>query len=162
MEFRILGPLEVVEGDRPLSLGGTKRRALLAMLLLRSNRVVAVDELVEALWGDDPPKTAEHSIQVHVSELRKALEHADDGHSSIVRRSLGYAIEVPDGAVDVSRFERLSEQGRAAVAAGDPTEGARLLRSALEVWRGPALADFTYDEFARSDIERLEELRLVA
>ncbi len=73
MEFRILGPLEVVDGDRRIPLGGRKRRALLAMLILRRQQVVSVDELIDALWGDDPPKTAEHSVQVYVSELRKAL-----------------------------------------------------------------------------------------
>src|SRR5213596_974564 len=78
MEFKILGPLEVVEGDRKLPLGGAQRKALLAMLLLRANRVIGIDELVERTWGDDPPKTAEHSIQVHVSELRKILEEGGD------------------------------------------------------------------------------------
>src|SRR6266576_3728668 len=99
MEFRILGALEVVEGDRTLPLGGAQRKALLAMLLLGANRVVGIDELVEGMWGDHPPKTAEHSIQVHVSELRKVLESASSGdtdaQASIVRRSLGYAIELP-------------------------------------------------------------------
>ena len=131
MEFKILGPLEVVEGDRKLPLGGAQRKALLAMLLLRANRVIGIDELVERTWGDDPPKTAEHSIQVHVSELRKILEEGGDagGRASIVRRSLGYAIELPEQSLDVHRFERLAEQGRAALAAGMPSTSGEDRRS---------------------------------
>jgi DNA-binding SARP family transcriptional activator/class 3 adenylate cyclase len=163
MEFRILGALEVVEGDRTLPLGGAQRKALLAMLLLGANRVVGIDELVEGMWGDDPPKTAEHSIQVHVSELRKVLESGDaDGRATIARRSLGYVIELPEQALDLDRFERLAERGRAALEAGDPTDAARILGDALDLWRGPALADFVYDDFAQTPIERLESLRLAA
>ncbi len=158
MEFRILGPLEVVDGDRRIPLGGRKRRALLAVLILRRQQVVSVDELIEALWGDDPPKTAEHSVQVYVSELRKAL--GDDGTADVVHRPPGYVLDVPAVAIDVDRFDGLRERGRAALGDQDPARAAGLLADALAVWRGPPLADFAYDDFARAQIERLEELRL--
>ena len=162
MEFRILGPLEVVDGDRRIPLGGRKRRALLAMLILRRQQVVSVDELIDALWGDDPPKTAEHSIQVYVSELRKALGGVgEDGTVVVARHDPGYALDVPPSAIDLYRFDVLRERGQAALGEQDPARAAVLFREALAVWRGPALADFAYDDFARAEIERLAELRLI-
>src|SRR4029079_14237689 len=160
MEFRILGPLEVVEGDRQISLGGRKPRALLAMLILRRGQIVSVDELVEALWGDDQPKTAEHSVQVYVSELRKVLGDAADASTVVEHRDPGYALDVPDAEIDLHRFEGLRALGRAALEEDDPTRASTLLAEALGVWRGAALADFTYDDFARGEIQLLEELRL--
>src|SRR6476646_5392261 len=160
MEFRILGPLEVVEGDRQIPLGGRKPRALLAMLILRRGQVVAVDELVDALWGDEPPKTADHSIQVYVSELRKALGGPSDGSAIVARRDPGYTLDVPETAIDLHRFDGLRARGRTALDAADPAQASELLAEALAVWRGAALADFTYDDFARGEIERLVELRL--
>src|SRR5262245_4594685 len=160
MEFRILGPLEVVDRDRQIPLGGRKPRALLAMLILRRRQIVAVDELVEALWGDQPPKTADHSVQVYVSDLRKALGGSPDDRSAIIRRDPGYTLDVSDAAIDVHRFSELRSRGRAALEDQDPERASRLLAEALAVWRGAALADFTYDDFARGEIERLEEVRL--
>ncbi len=162
MEFRILGPLEVVDGERTLPLGARTRRALLAVLLLRRGQVVSVDEIVEALWGAEPPRTAEHSIQVYVSELRKVLgaDPVADAPVAITLQPPGYAMRIPSEALDVNRSERLAERGRAAMAAGDPGAAAALLGEALDLWRGPPLADFAYDDFARGDIESLEELRL--
>ena len=162
MEFRILGPLEVVDGDRRIPLGGRKRRALLAMLILRRQQVVSVDELIDALWGDDPPKTAEHSVQVYVSELRKALGGmGEDGNVVVARHDPGYALDVPPSAIDLYRFDVLRGRGQAALGEQDPARAAVLFREALAIWRGPALADFAYDDFARAEIERLEELRLI-
>src|SRR6476646_7504875 len=160
MEFRILGPLEVVEGDRQIQLGGRKPRALLAMLILRRGQIVTVDELVEALWGDEPPKTADHSVQVYVSELRKALGGSPDGSTTVVHRDPGYTLDVPETAIDLHRFEGLRVRGRAALEEDDAERASELLSEALGVWRGAALADFTYDDFARGEIERLDELRL--
>jgi len=160
MEFRILGPLEVVEGDRQIPLGGRKPRALLAMLILRRRQIVSVDELIEALWGDEPPKTADHSVQVYVSVLRKALGGSSDGSTLVVRRDPGYTLDVPDTATDLQRFEGLRARGRASLEVGEPARASTLLAEALGVWRGATLADFAYDDFARGEIERLEELRL--
>src|ERR1051325_3976959 len=138
MEFRILGPLEVrAEADRALELGGRKQRALLAVLLLHANRVLASDRLIEALWGDSPPGTASTALQGYVSQLRKALAPA----VPIITCEPGYLIQVDAGELDLDRFERLVEEGRRALSGHDaPTATARL-RAALELWRGPALAD---------------------
>lgn len=145
MEFRILGPLEVVDADRPLALGGERQRALLALLLTRANEVVSTDSLIDELWGMRPPKQALNTIQYYVSQLRKTL-----GAERIVTRAPGYVIRVERDELDLGRFEQLSEEGTA-----------ESLHAALELWRGPALADLAYESFARDEASRLEELRLV-
>src|ERR671937_319806 len=122
MEFRILGPLEAVVNGEPLDLGGPKQRVLLAMLLLRANRVVPRDRLIDALWEDDPPETARKALQVHVSQLRKLV-----GADRVRTRPPGYLLEVEDDELDLARFESLRAAGR--------------LRDALALWRGPPLAD---------------------
>ena len=144
MEFRILGPLEVVEDGRPVELGGQKQRALLALLLLEANRVVSRDRLIDALWEDDPPETALKALQVHVSNLRKQL-----GRDRIVTKPPGYAIRVEPGELDLESFERLAAE-----------EGPGQLAEALALWRGPPLADFAQTRFALSDIGRLDERRV--
>ena len=159
MEFRILGPLEVVEGDRQIQLGGRKPRALLAMLILRRRQIVAVDDLIEAVWGDEAPKTADHSVQVYVSELRKALDTPDTS-TIVVRRDPGYALELRKPPLTCTVSKISAQRGRAALDEEDSARASALLAEALGVWRGTALADFTYDDFARGEIERLEELRL--
>ncbi len=158
MEFKILGPLEVTEQGRSLPLGGRKPRALLAMLLLRHGRVRSVDELIGGLWGDEAPAGAEHGLQVYVSELRKLLGGGEG--VTITRREPGYVMEIPADALDLDRFERLRQRGRAALAANEPAEAGASLKEALALWRGAPLADFAFDEFARSEIDRLESLRL--
>ena len=145
MEFRILGPLEVLDGDRPLALGGERQRALLALLLTRPTEVVSTDRLVDDLWGAHPPRTALNTIQYYVSQLRKTL-----GADRIVTRPPGYLIRVEPEELDLARFERLSEEGTI-----------ESLHAALELWRGPALSDLAYESFARDEASRLEELRLV-
>jgi predicted ATPase/DNA-binding SARP family transcriptional activator len=165
MEFRILGPLEVRQGERVLALGGAKQRALLAILVVHANRVVSTDRLIDLLWGDDAPSTAGNTLQVYVSQLRKALEPTRTRRSPaqvLVRRAPGYVLEVAEDDIDAYRFERLVESGRAALAASDHDTAATVLRRALDLWRGPALADFGYEPFAQSEITRLEELRMAA
>ena len=149
MEFRILGPLEVYDGGRPIALGGAKQRSLLAMLLLNANRVVSVERLLEALWGEQQPASGAKALHVYVSQLRKAL--ADH---RVVTQSPGYVLSVDPGELDEMKFEALRAQAESA----DPREGAELLREALSLWRGAPLADLAYEEFARSEIARLEEL----
>ena len=142
MEFRVLGPLEVVADDgTPLALGGGKPRALLAALLLEPNRVVSTDRLIDALWGDDPPASGAAALQVHVHALRKAL-----GAERIATRPPGYALVVQSGELDSERFEALAGDGA--------------LDEALALWRGPALADLADEPFARSEVARLDERRL--
>src|SRR5215216_110230 len=152
MDFRILGPLEVSAHDRPLALGGIKQRSLLAVLLLHANEVVSSDRLIDELWGDAPPPTAAKSLQVHVSRLRKTL-----GEQRLATRPPGYLLQVDTSELDLSRFERLAGEATGV----EPSRAAEKLREALALWRGPALADLAYEPFARIEIARLEELRLV-
>jgi DNA-binding SARP family transcriptional activator len=157
LEFRLLGPLEVRRGGEPLALGGARPRALLACLLLGRGRVVSVDELVDGLWGESPPRTARHMVEVYVSKLRKRL---DSG--VLLTRPPGYLLQPERQRVDVERFERLLGEGAEALARSDASRASASLAAALALWRGPALADFTYEPFAQAEIARLEELRLVA
>jgi DNA-binding SARP family transcriptional activator len=153
MEFRLLGPLEVVEHDRVLVLGGGRQRALFAVLLLHANEVVSADRLIDGLWGQTPPATAGKIVQVYVSRLRKEL-----GNGRLVTRSPGYLLRVERSELDLARFEQfVAEAGRA-----DPRSAALKLRRALALWRGPPLAEFAWAPFAPVEIARLEELHLEA
>ena len=153
VEFRILGPLEVVDDDRAVVLGGQKQRALLGLLLVRAGQVVSTDKLVDELWGEDPPKAAKNSLQNLVVQLRKLL-----GQDALVTRPPGYVLQVESGRTDLGRFELLVAQARTA----EPAERAALLREALALWRGPPLADLAFESFALAETRRLEELRLEA
>jgi len=164
MEFRILGPLDVVEDGRSLELGGPKQRALLAALLLRANEVVSQDRLIDDLWGEAPPPTAAKTLQAYVSRLRKALAE-EGGEAPAVRletRAHGYFLRIPPDALDADAFQRGLDEGRRALARDDPRRAAELLREALGLWHGPALADLAYESFAQPEVARLEELRLTA
>jgi DNA-binding SARP family transcriptional activator len=163
IEFRVLGPLQAVEGDRMLPLGGSKQRALLALLLLDRDRVVSRDRLIDALWGDRPPASAANSVQVYVSKLRRLLAGDEqDAGSTLVTEAPGYRLRVPAGALDADEFERLLAEGRAALGAGTFAEAERLLADSLAIWRGPALADLAAEPFVQPEIARLEGLRLQA
>jgi DNA-binding SARP family transcriptional activator len=146
MKFRLLGPLEV-------ALGGRKQRSLLAVLLLQANEVVSTERLIDELWGESPPSTVGKSVQVYVSRLRKQL-----GGDRLITRAPGYLLRVDPSELDVACFERLLAEARRL----DPEPAAERLRKALDLWRGPALADLSYEPFAQSSIARLGELRLVA
>ena len=152
-EFRILGPLEVEGPSGTVALGGQRQRALLAMLLLEAGRVVPTERLVDQLWGEGAPKTATTSLQNAISRLRREL-----GEELLETRSPGYVLRVDAERIDVNRFERLLRAARGAA----PRERRELLQQALGLWRGPALADFAFEQFAQAEIRRLEELRLVA
>jgi DNA-binding SARP family transcriptional activator len=157
MEFRVLGPLEALDGGQAVKLGGGKQRALLAVLLLEANAVVSSDRLVDLLWGDEPPATAAHSIQVYVSNLRKAI-----GQERLRTRPPGYVLEVGPDELDLARFERLLDEGRRRLAEGLAEQADAMLREALDLWHGAPLADFAYEPFAQAAISRLDELRLSA
>jgi DNA-binding SARP family transcriptional activator len=159
IEFRVLGPLEARVGERTLPLGGMKQRALLAALLLQANEVVTSDRLIDELWGAEPPRTAATALQVHVSQLRKALK-AD--RELLLTRAGGYLIALEPDQLDLHRFERLASEGERALADGDAVSALANLRAALDLWHGPPLGDLTYEPFAHVPILRLEELRLAA
>jgi DNA-binding SARP family transcriptional activator len=155
MEYRILGPLEVWHQGGEVSLGGPKPRALLAVLLLHANEVVSADRLIDELWGEDTPEGARAALQVNVARLRKALPE-----EVLATRAPGYVIRVEQDALDLHRFEHLVEEGRGLLAAGLAGDASVRLGEALSLWRGAALADFTYEDFAQAAIGRLEEIRL--
>ena len=166
VEFRLLGALEVVAGDRVIEIGSLKQRCLLASLLLRLNRPVPVDVLVEELWGDAPPASVQATLQSLVSRLRRACETPEpDGDGDAVRlrgRDGGYVLEAAPDRVDAFRFERLVADGRDAARRGDPAGAAARLEAALALWRGPALGELADRPFARLEAPRLEEARLGA
>ncbi|HEU5373448.1 MAG TPA: BTAD domain-containing putative transcriptional regulator [Gaiellaceae bacterium] len=155
MHFRLLGPLEVDADGLPVSLGGARARALLALLLVHRNEVVPLDKIVDELWTE-PPKTAEQVVRVYVSNLRKALEPPQ----VILTRGSGYLLQVGADDVDVDRFDALRTEGHRLLAAGEVAQAAETLGEALALWRGAPLQDFAYERFAQSEIGRLEGLRL--
>ncbi len=158
VDFRVLGPLEAGDGREPLALGPRKQRALLARLLLDAGRTVSVERLLDDLWGDELPDTAVKMVQIYVSGLRKALP-AD----RLQTRPPGYCLELrPEDELDLRRFEELTGVGRTALARGDAAGAAEAFRAALALWRGPALAEFAVEPFARVEGARLEELQLAA
>ncbi|HSC51668.1 MAG TPA: alpha/beta fold hydrolase [Gaiellaceae bacterium] len=161
VDFRLFGGLEVAVGGRRLRFGGAKERGLLAYLLLNVNRVVSRPAVIDALWGDDAPPTAEHGVEVFVSRLRSSLEPADPG-AVLVTRPGGYELVADPERVDVQRFERLVERGRRELEAGRAAAAAATLRTALDLYEGDPLADVAQLPFAAAEARRLEEVRLAA
>jgi DNA-binding SARP family transcriptional activator len=155
VEFRILGPLEVVDDGRALRLGSRKQRALLALFVLHAGKVVSRDRLIDDLWHGAPPAAAETTLRAHISRLRSVL-----GASRLLSRPPGYSLVLAPEELDAARCERLLAEARGALARGGAAEAADGLRSALGLWRGSVLADVAYEPFAQGEIARLEELRL--
>jgi DNA-binding SARP family transcriptional activator len=156
--------LEVLDGQRLVELGRPKQRALLAVLLVHADQVVAVDRLIEELWGEQPPAQAAASLQAYVSNLRRALEPGRPARAPprvLVTQPPGYRLAVAPGDLDADRFQALGEEGHRLLEAGRPSQAAPVLGEALGLWRGPALADVADEPFAQAERQRLEELRLV-
>jgi DNA-binding SARP family transcriptional activator len=151
VEFRILGPLEIVDDDRELTLARPKQRALLALLLLRANQVVASGELLDAAWGERPPQTAPTALHGHVSALRKLL-----GAGAIETRPPGYLLRVDPGRIDLGQFQALVQEARNE---SEVTRRRELLQAALSLFRGEPLADLRDEPFAREEAARIQELR---
>ena len=174
MDYRILGPLEVRDGSRPLALGGERQRAVLAILVLHRNEVVSADRLIDELWGESPPPGARQTVRAYVSKLRRAMaangaspavggdSEREPGDGVLLTRGHGYVLEVLPGELDLDRFAEAAERGRDALATGRPADAARLLRESLALWRGAPLAEFSYEGFAQTAIAQLEELHLGA
>jgi DNA-binding SARP family transcriptional activator len=161
VQFGILGPLDVRRDGERLALGGPKQRSLLALLLLNANKVVSRDRLIEELWSGQPAEAA-HALDVAVSRLRKALSGSGNGEARLLTRPPGYLLQIEAGELDLHRFERLLAEGRAARAVGDIEEAAAKLGEAEALWRGRPLADLEFEPFVRVEVDRLEELRMVA
>ena len=165
MDFRILGPLEILDEGRAITLGGRRQRALLALLLLHANETLSTDRLIDKLWGERPPAGAAKTVQVQVSRLRKALRAEvgnDPAAGVVVTRERGYELRLDPERLDAHRFERLVAEGRSELAGGDPEQAIAALERALLLWRGPPLAEFAYEPFAPPEIARLDDLRMAA
>jgi DNA-binding SARP family transcriptional activator len=157
MNYGVLGPLEVRDGDRPLSLGGARQRALLAILLVRPNEVVSSDQLADAVWNGEPPASAANVVQGHVSDLRKML-----GREAIATRGAGYQLVVEPERIDLHRFERLVGEGTRALTDGRASDASAQLCEALDLWRGRALADIADNDLLGAEARRLDELHFLA
>ncbi|MCW2940336.1 MAG: AfsR family transcriptional regulator [Actinomycetia bacterium] len=155
LRFGILGGLVVYDGDRPLPLGPFKQRVVLAMLLCRPNQVVSVAALTDALWDDDPPRTAHKNLQVYVSALRRALGSSRDGR--IARVATGYRLEVDPDQLDLLRFHDLARAGREVVLGGDNVAAAQILGEAVRLWRGSVFPDLTVVPALAAEAKRLDE-----
>src|SRR3954469_11514047 len=165
VEFGLLGALEVRVEGRLATIGSRQQRLVLLELLLRPGEAVGSDKIIDDLWGERPPRTAAKALQVHVSQLRRVLEEPGTAGSHaqvLVTEPPGYALHLNSDAVDVHRFERLLDEGRAALAAGAADVAADKLRAGLALWRGPPLGDLAFEPFAQPAVARLEELRLDA
>ncbi|MDN3353765.1 BTAD domain-containing putative transcriptional regulator [Actinomadura sp. DC4] len=156
MKIRILGPLEIADGDRRVSIGAPKQRALLAALILRANRVVPTAELAGYVWDDAPPSSARLTLQGYVLRLRRALEPLDG--VAIVTEPAGYLLRADPGEVDACRFESLLAEADRHARTGDAAAEATLLREALGLWRGEPLADVESESLRREEAGRLPEL----
>jgi len=161
VEFLILGPLEVLDDDGPLPLGGAKQRAALAILLLHRNEVVSRDHLIDGIWAESPPPSATHTLETYMSRLRKGL-HQDGEPERILTRAPGYLLRVDAGELDLERLEILTDRGKRALAANDPAKAAGIFREGLALFRGAPLEDLAYSPFARDEVSRLEDLRILA
>ncbi len=160
MEFRLLGPVDLVAGGRSILPGSTRQRDLLTLLLLDRNRVVSTDRLIDRLWDGRPPATATAALQVYIAKLRKLLaQHNSYSPAVIVTTSGGYSLEVDEAFIDARCFEDLVHRGRAAMASGSARSASVTLAEALSLWRGDALADVRHLDGAQIEATRLEELR---
>ena len=161
LQFRVLGPVEVTDGGQSLPLGGPKQRALLADLILNAGRVVPTARLIDDLWGDAPPATAGHTVEAYIARLRRVLR---DGSAPgvLLTRPPGYVLDVDPGQVDAVRFEQLAQDAVAAADRDDHEQTSALLRAALALWRGQALADIAETPFARGAATRLNDQHLLA
>jgi DNA-binding SARP family transcriptional activator/streptogramin lyase len=157
MDFRILGPMEVTDGDRAIAFAASKQRALLGVLLLHPGEVVSSERLIDELWGERPPATAAKVLQTYIFQLRRAL-----GAGLIATRPPGYLLAIDEGSVDAGRFRHMAARAGRLVTMGQPEQADPLYREALALWRGPPLADVAFESFARNEVERLDEERLAA
>jgi DNA-binding SARP family transcriptional activator/streptogramin lyase len=160
MDFHLLGPLEVRDGDRAVHVGEGRQRSVLAFLLLHHDELVTTDRLIDALWGERPPPTAGKVLQNQIAQLRRAL--GDREATLLQTHGHGYVLCLAGGRLDIELFEDLVREGDAALADDDPERASSALTAALELWRGPALTEFAFEPFARTEIARLEGERVAA
>src|SRR6266536_3478965 len=165
VDFLLLGPLEARQAGRPLRLGSIKHRVLLAKLLLHANQVVSTDELIDTVWGEQPPLTVRQSLQNHVASLRRAIEATGapaNPPRTLRTRDPGYLLEVDPDQLDLHRFRRLVDEGRGTLEGGEATTAVRLLHEALSLWRGPVLSDVVAAGAAWPELVGIDEERVAA
>ena len=166
MRFLVLGPLEVMDdGDQPVQIAGAKERMILAHLIANADRVVPTDDLIDELWGENPPRTAERTLRSYVSRLRRFLDPdpSTEMATEILRsRGDGYELTADGHRIDAVRFEQLAGEGHRFLEVGNPEGAAQVLEEALRLWRGAAYQEYRYTGFGGSEGERLEELRRTA
>ena len=155
MQVRILGPFQLEDGGRQITVGGVRQRAVFADLVLNANTVMPSEQLLVELWGEDSPSSAANALQAAISRLRRVLPAG-----RLITTARGYMLRLFPAELDVAQFEQLIFEGRDALAAGAAAEAVQLLDQAITLWRGPPLTDFRYEPFAQAEIARLEELRL--
>src|SRR5262252_729030 len=155
MRVRVLGPLHVEDGGRPITIGGVRQRAVLADLVLHTNEVVPSEQLLVELWGEDSPPSAANALQAAISRLRRLLPPG-----RLITTAPGYMLRIFPAELDAAQFEQLIFEGRDTLAGGSAAGAVRLLDQAMTLWRGPPLADFRYEPFAQAEIARLEELQM--
>ena len=159
VEIGLLGPLEIRDDDgEQVRLSGTRLQKLLTLLALRCGDVVADDQLVDALWGDNATARSANALQRQVSTLRQVL----GGPDLVQRRGGGYVLTIDRSAIDIVRFDSGAARGHDALRQGDPRAAREQLDAALQLWRGEALSHVAYAEFAQLEITRLNEARLAA
>jgi DNA-binding SARP family transcriptional activator/class 3 adenylate cyclase/tetratricopeptide (TPR) repeat protein len=165
IEFLVLGPLEARRGERQLKLGSIKHRMVLAKLLLHANQVISTDELIDTVWGERPPPTVRQSLQNHVAALRRVIEQAGTPVGqprTLLTRDPGYLLQVDPDQVDLHRFRRLVDEGRAALEGGAPCKAGKLLHQAVSLWRGPVLADVVAAGASWPELAGIDELEISA
>ncbi|GAA2510639.1 AfsR/SARP family transcriptional regulator [Streptomyces gobitricini] len=167
MHFRILGPLEVIAGGRPVTLGGVRQRSVLGLLLLQPNRVMSTSRLMSAMWPEVPPPSARKVVQNSIWALRRLLtegsqERPGEPRVSLLTKPPGYMLSLDADQVDMQRFQRLVEQGRTALSGGDPEQATRLLRTALDLWQGPVLADLVESGLDTAELTAVQNYELAA
>lgn len=157
IELRVLGPLEVLRDGEPVRIPGDKERALLALLVIERGGVLSTDQLIDRMWGEELPDNPANALQAVVSRLRRAI----GGDGVIVTKKPGYALDVEPGSIDAARFEALLQKATR-LGLENPLRTSRLLAEALSLWRGPSYADLAYEDLARDERSRLEELHIAA
>jgi DNA-binding SARP family transcriptional activator len=157
VEFRILGPLEITGRSGKIALPAAKPRTLLGVLLLHANKAVSQDRLANELWGERTPSSAAKLVQTYIGKLRSAL-----GSAVIETRSPGYLLRIEEEALDAARFRRLVGEARQLAGQGWLVQASSAYREALVLWRGPALADLSFESFARNEADQLDEERVIA
>lgn len=165
MQFNVLGALEMAHEGKFCTPTAPKVRWVLALLVAHANRILSIDALIEELWGDQPPRSAITTTQTYIYQLRRCMERegmAADAGEILQTRPPGYLLRIQPESVDAYQFEQLTSQGRALLEAGDALNAAQRLREALNLWRGPAMANVTVGRLLEAHVAHLNEQRVRA